>query len=174
MKILSLAGLMLFAMAAQASNLVTYEVPVPEELKPYSKFYLTTLKVKKNSADVAIGYTLPLAITGVPNQIKFEGSIHDDGTIRLRGKNGGMSCQLESAFWVCSAGYHGIEQDLAAVEALLDRMKLSPEEKAARMEVARLVVRMAENSPGFGRFARAAARGGDMEGVLRFPSSLLR
>ncbi len=151
MKILTIAGLFL-SLTALASGYDTpaeYEVPVPAELTPYSRFKMEGVKFENEGGRVRVSYKLPLELTGIENKFHFEGVEDRSGVLRLRSERGVMECRVLAGVDTCRVKYTEISQDMLAVERLLDSQRLPLDVKQGIMAVA-------------GRF------GGDMQGIIRY------
>lgn len=146
MKLLALASL-LFNLPAFADFRGAYEVPVPEELRPYARYEFNDLRVRVKSGDrLEVRYQLPLALAGEENHLRFEGAIVD-GQAHMKNEQGEMTCTVAEK--MCRVKYQNIAFSLEKAEAALRSENLSEEDVRGRLLV-------------------SARFGGDMEGVLFF------
>lgn len=165
-----LLSLTLFISSTAWATLPEYEVPVPAELAPYSRFAMNEVRYVRQGQRLKISYELPLELTGIKNQLKFEGAIGADGISRLEGSSGTMQCVDEAGIETCQVHYWAIRQDFSAVKRLLKSKRYSEEVLRGKLAVARYFGGVRESfslldlliSPAH------AARGGEMEGFIRF------
>jgi hypothetical protein len=146
MKIISLF-LLSFAFANNSNFEGTYEVPVDESLKTFATYPLLKLQKKEKDGGIRISYSLPLELTGLENEFRFEGNFDANGEGTFEGANGKMICVSLNQQPVCRVEYYSVKQDLSLVSELLK--KYPAEEQAPRLAV-------------------ATAFGGDLEGIIHF------
>ncbi len=146
MKIISffLLGL---AFAGNSNFEGNYEVPVEESLRKYATYPLMKLQKKEKDGAVRISYSLPLELTGIENEFRFEGSFDANGGGTFQGVNGRMICESLNQQPICKVEYFRVNQDLNLVSEVLK--KYPANEQSARLAV-------------------ATAFGGDLEGIIQF------
>lgn len=140
--------------AAQAgTHKVTYEIPVPEALEPFSKFEVEYTATKLADGRTELVYKLPRVLLGKDTEFRFLGRVDFNAKhFDFRAPNAGMRCLPGEKAASCRVGYAAVKVDLDGVREALDELAITPAEKLGRFEVASLIARS----------------GGDFAGVLQF------
>lgn len=153
MKNLSLFLACFSASAAMAgTHKVTYEIPVPEALEPFSRFEVEYSAESQPGGDTEVSYHLPAFVLGSEHVFRFRGQV--DFSARhfdLHGRDAGMRCVPGAEEATCRVSYSNVKVDLDKVQEALDAMPITPAEKIGRFEVASMIARS----------------GGDFAGIIR-------
>jgi hypothetical protein len=153
MKFLILPLLLSMSLPALAgTHKVTYQIPVPEALDPFSRYDVEYTTTELANGQTELVYKLPKHLLGQDTEFRFIGQVdfaapHFD----LRGVNSEMRCEPGATKAVCKVGYSKVNVNLDNVRSALDEMPISPAEKAGRFEVAAMIARS----------------GGDFAGILQ-------
>ena len=154
MKTLTFAlSLFLSLPAFAGTHKVTYEIPVPDALEPYSRIEVEYTATKRADGVTELVYKLPKMLLGKDTEFRFEGKVdfskeHFD----FRAEQAGMRCTPGEKLATCRVGYSDVPVDLDGVTQALDALPISPAEKLGRFEVAAMIARA----------------GGDFAGILSF------
>ena len=135
------ASFLIFLMIGfiQVASAATYTVPVSAELIVYAKFELEGFKSQEGNGTVTVKYNIPNLLTGVDQQVEFNGKYDDKAEVNvLTGKNGVLTCTKEENDKVeCRAEYKDLQKDSAKAEALIRKIATSPLEIQGRLSVMR-------------------------------------
>ena len=134
---LLLLALMCSPVAWGETGVATYEVPVSSvSLKPYSTFDIPDFQRTTNGSDqVQISFTLPQALTGIPQKVTFMGAPGNPNPSMLTGDNGTMYCGAKS----CTvSNYQNLKTNLNDVAQYLRATSTSSAEFNSRMHVAEM------------------------------------
>lgn len=165
-----LASLMLPLLCFAADLPADYEVPVPAELKAYSRYAMEPVNVGQEGGEIRVRYTLPRALTGAENEVEMFGIRGKNGVLELSGKNGSARCVREGANESCAVKYLKVRFDLDRVREELEKMGLSPEEKAGYLKVS---THLAQGGREHAFASLMAASGGsDMQGIIHYQGRL--
>lgn len=131
-----------FAIAANADSetaSVRYEVPVKSlGLKKFASFEIKKVEEKETAFETEIRYTLPLELTGEPNELVFRGEYaKGSANTSLSGPNGTMMCS-EGLTKVCNVQFKNLKIDEEARLTLLRALSHSSRELRGRLAVIRL------------------------------------
>ncbi|MGZ3693702.1 MAG: hypothetical protein ACXWQO_05850 [Bdellovibrionota bacterium] len=135
-------GLFLLAPFAQAADAprALYEVPVPQEMKAFSKYEISYFGKKVSGDTLELTYQLPLELTGISQWVSFSGKIiHGKEPATLSGPNGEMNCASNTEALrgdTCAVKYHDIKVDLNAVAQRLKIARISPEMREGKLRIA--------------------------------------
>lgn len=129
-----------------------YELPVPAELAPYSRFQMKPVEVEVIGDRVKVEYYIPQTITGHENEIEMTGILKAGEDLVLTGPKGNAVCNGVGAGQSCRVKYDNLDLSLELASRELDKLGLSPEDKAGFFQVA----------------ARFQESGGDMGGIVHY------
>ena len=146
-----------------------YAVPVaPAELIRYSLFSGLDIEVRKSaSGAIKIEYSLPLELTGVENQLDFEGMPDGTNVLTLNGPNGTATCEFDTVIHRCEMVYKNIIFNSAARDQLLEQLAMGDADALAyRKSVAAQFEQIVIESPSPAIHSGAILRGGEVHRIL--------
>ncbi len=117
---------------------VRYQVPVKNSrLKKYANFKIEKVEEIDSEGQTEIRYTLPLELTGAPNELVFIGNYkHGSSISNLSGANGTMMCS-EGLSKICNVQFSNLKINEPARLNILKSMSGSSAELRGRLAVAR-------------------------------------
>lgn len=150
------AAVLLPATLAHAgTHKVTYEIPVPEALEPFSKFEVEYTATKRADGVTELVYKLPRVLLGRDTEFRFLGRVDFSAKhFDFKAPNAGMRCEPGEAVATCKVGYSAVKVDLEGVREALEELPITPAEKLGRFEVASLIARSGGDFAGFLQFIR--------------------
>lgn len=128
--------------ALAGTHKVTYEIPVPEALEPFSRFEVEYTAENQPDGFTEVSYRFPAFVLGSEHVFRFRGQV--DFSARhfdLRGTDARMRCEPGAEAATCNVAYSNVKVDLDKVQEALDALPITPAEKIGRFEVASLIAR---------------------------------
>ncbi len=117
---------------------VRYRVPVKNsKLKKYAEFKIDRVEQLDSNGQTQVRYTLPLELTGAPNEVIFSGNYKEgSANTSLSGVNGAMMCS-EGLTKICNVQFVDLKINEQARLNILKGMSHSAVELRGRLAVAR-------------------------------------
>lgn len=137
--LLSVIGLFstnVFAASVTQSGEVFFSVQVPDELKSFAKFQLSSSQINLASLPNSLEFILPSELAGV--DIHFSMTRESNDSQRWTGKNVEARCGHSRGNLVCSMRFNNLKIENTKVEELINGIDGSTADKMNRIQVAQI------------------------------------
>ncbi len=125
-----------FAASVPQKGEVFFSVQVPDELKSFAKFQLSSIQINQASLPNSLEFILPSELAGV--DIHFSMSRESNDSQRWTGKNVEARCGHSRGNLVCSMRFSNLKIENTKVEELINGIDGSTADKMNRIQVAQI------------------------------------